>query len=228
MSLSYCVVDPSQTTADVQRYLDELAGLPADAPAERIVRALLTRSADRLHKLCTRLLYRSYPRLADGPVNLQPDEMLSAVVERLIKCMRQIRPTTVRQFFALANQHMRWELNEVARHVDEQAAVAELRESQFISPPPVDPATSGADVRPSPTVSRVLATMEGLPNEEREAFELVRLQGMAYPDAASVLGCSTKTVRRRLNRALVLLYAQLQDLAPDAALRVPDDAVGHA
>jgi RNA polymerase sigma-70 factor (ECF subfamily) len=32
--------------------------------------------------------------------------MLSSVVERLLKAMRQVHPTTVRQFFALANQHI--------------------------------------------------------------------------------------------------------------------------
>jgi hypothetical protein len=37
------------------------------------------------------------------------DELLSSVVERLLKAMREVRPPTVRQFFALANQHMRWE-----------------------------------------------------------------------------------------------------------------------
>jgi RNA polymerase sigma-70 factor (ECF subfamily) len=29
------------------------------------------------------------------------------------------RPTNVRQFFALANQHLRWELNDLARRLDE-------------------------------------------------------------------------------------------------------------
>ena len=54
-------------------------------------------------------------RLTQPPLNLQPDEMLSAVVERLLKAMRSARPRTVRQFFALVNQHMRWELNDLAR-----------------------------------------------------------------------------------------------------------------
>ena len=38
-----------------------------------------------MQKLCATLLYRSYPRLTRPPANLQPDEMLGAVVERLIK-----------------------------------------------------------------------------------------------------------------------------------------------
>ena len=102
------------TTAAVQLYLNALAG---DQPAEPIVRALLDRAVRRLHLLCSRLLYRKYRRLTLPPLNLQPDEMLSAVVERLLKAMRTVRPQTVRQFFALVNQHMRWELNDLARRL---------------------------------------------------------------------------------------------------------------
>src|SRR6266852_6800460 len=97
------------TTAAVQRYLDALAG---DRPADPIVRALLDRAVRRLQILCANLLYRKYRRLTLPPLNLQPDEMLSAVVERLLKAMRSIRPETVRQFFALVNQHMRSVLND--------------------------------------------------------------------------------------------------------------------
>ena len=74
-----------------------LADLSDDMPAESIVRALLARSVDRLHLLCGTLLFRSYPRLARPPLNLQSEEMLSAVVERLLKAMREIRPRTVRR-----------------------------------------------------------------------------------------------------------------------------------
>ena len=81
-------VDENRTTAAVQQYLNELADLRGDAPAEPIIRALLSRAVDRLHQLCAGLLYRSYPRLTRGPLNLQTEEMLSAVVERHIKAMR--------------------------------------------------------------------------------------------------------------------------------------------
>src|SRR5262249_30204217 len=112
------------TTAAVQRYLDELAG---DSPTEPVVRALLDRAVRRLHQLCATLLYQSYPRLARPPINLHTDEMLPAVVERLIKALRQARPASVRQFFALACQHMRWELNDLARRLDQQPTPGELR-----------------------------------------------------------------------------------------------------
>jgi hypothetical protein len=103
------------TTVIVQRYLEELTG---EAPAEPVVRPLLDRAFLRLQRLCATLLHHDYPRLTHPPLNLQTDELLSAVVERLLKALREARPRTVREFFALAGQHMRWELKDLARRLD--------------------------------------------------------------------------------------------------------------
>src|SRR5947208_14437186 len=167
-------MDEEQTTAAVQRYLDELAG---DSPAEPAVRALLARAVRRLHQLCATLLYRSYPRLTQPPLNLQVDEMLGAVVERLLKALRQVRPATTRQFFALACQHMRWELNDMARRLDEQPAAAAIDDGQV-------PAPASSDSNLSPDGRRILGAIDRLPEAEREAFDLVRIQGMSQAEAA--------------------------------------------
>jgi RNA polymerase sigma factor (sigma-70 family) len=194
-----------QTTIAVQHFLDELA---EDSPAEPVVRALLERSVRRLHLLCAGLLHRSYPRLAQPPLNLQTDELLSAVTERLLKAMREVRPKNVRQFFALANQHMRWELNDLARRLDEQPSVVVLDEALVPCPPDSDSGLT-ADGR------RILAAIEDLPEDEREVFGLVRVQGMTQAEAARLLGVAIITVKRRLNRGLRLLTEQLADLRPD-------------
>jgi RNA polymerase sigma-70 factor (ECF subfamily) len=52
-------------------------------------------------------------------VNLETDELLGGVVAGLIKALQMARPPTVRRFFALANQHMRWQLNDLARRLGE-------------------------------------------------------------------------------------------------------------
>ena len=192
------------TSAAVQRYLDALAG---EAPAEPIIRALLDRSVRRLHHLCASLLYRSFPRLTRPPLNLQADELLSAVVERLLKALREARPGTVRQFFALAGQHMRWELNDLARRLDKQSAAVELREGLVPSP-------ASSDSGLSPEARRMLEAIDSLPEDEREAFDLVRIQGLTHGEAAEVLGVSAKTVQRRLDRGLRLLTERLGDLRP--------------
>jgi RNA polymerase sigma factor (sigma-70 family) len=193
-----------QTTVVVQRYLDELAN---DSPAEPVVRALLARAVGRLHLLCATLLYRSYPRLAQPPLNLQVDELLSAVTERLLKAMRAARPSNVRQFFALANQHMRWELNDLARRLDERAPAVELNEGLIPAPP-----STGSGL--SPNGRRMLQAIDNLPPDEREAFGLVRIQGMTQVEAAQILGVAAVTVKRRINRGLRLLTEQLADLRP--------------
>ncbi len=203
-----------QTTIAVQRYLDELAGVSGDASAEPLIRALIGRSVDRLHLLCTTLLLRSYPRLAKPPLNLQPDEMLSAVVDRLLKALREVRPTTVRQFFALANRHMRWELNDLARRLDKEKPVLGLPE-----PGVAGPETTSSQL--SPNTLRILEAIESLPEDEREVFDLVRIQGFTQIEAASLLGVSPKTVQRRLNHSLLQLTAKLSDLQP--SLAPPDE-----
>jgi RNA polymerase sigma-70 factor (ECF subfamily) len=194
----------NDTIAAVQRCLDALAG---DTPADLIVRALLDRAVGRLEILCASMLYRSYRRLTRPPLALQTDELLGGVIERLLKALRAARPGTVRQFFALANQHMCWELNDLARRLDEQPADVELREGEV----PV-PASSSSVL--TPDGRRILAAIDHLPPDEREAFDLMRIQGLTQVEAAEVLGVSTKTVQRRLNRSLLLLAKELDHLRP--------------
>jgi RNA polymerase sigma-70 factor (ECF subfamily) len=65
---------------------------------------------------------------------LQADEWLGAVAERLLKALREARPRTVRQLFALANQHRRWELNDPAGRLDSQTAAVEPCEGLVPAP----------------------------------------------------------------------------------------------
>ena len=201
-----------RTTVVVQGYLNDLAKVSGDSQAEPIVRELLARAVGRLHALAANLLHRSYPRLTRGPLNLRSEEMLSAVAERMLKAMRDVRPTTVRQFFALANRHMRWELNDLARRLDEEATAVELRES-WVAAPAEDQTDADSVPRVSSRLARILTAIEELPADEREIFNLVRIAGMTQTEAAGVVGVSPKTVQRRLNRSLMLLNENLGDLA---------------
>jgi RNA polymerase sigma-70 factor (ECF subfamily) len=194
------------TTAVVQRYLDALNG---EVPAEPVVRPLLDRAFLRLQRLCAMLLHHDYPRLTHSPLNLQTDELLGAVVERLIKALRHARPRTVREFFALAGQHMRWELNDLARRLDNQPAAQELREGQLHAP-------ASSDSGLSPDGRRMLEAIDGLPEDVREAFDLVRIQGLTYDEAAELLEVVPRTVQRRLDRGLRLLTERLGDLGSGA------------
>lgn len=197
-------MQPDRTTVALQRCIDAIGVEPG---AENSVRELLDRAVRRLHALCASLLHRSYPRLAKPPVNLRSEELLSAVVERMLRALRAVRPGNVRQFFALANQHMRWELNDLARKLDRCPQVRPMGDSSVAAPQ-----SSGSGL--TPDAFRMLQAIDALPEDERETFSLVRIQGLTHAEAAAVLEVATKTVQRRLNRSLLLLAAALQDIRP--------------
>ena len=99
-------------------------------------------------------------------------------------------------------------MNDLARRLDEPPARVELGEELVPAP-----ASSASGL--SSNARRMLAAIDSLPEEEREVFGLVRIQGATQTEAAEVLNVSTKTVQRRLNRSLVLLAEVLPDLRPD-------------
>jgi RNA polymerase sigma-70 factor (ECF subfamily) len=103
--------------------------------------------------------------------------------------------------------YLRWELNDMAPRLDNQPNGAKLRE-ELVSAP----GRSGAGF--CPNGQRMLETIENLPEDEREAFDLVRIQGMTQFEAAKILGVSTVIVKRRLNCGLRLLMENLGDLRP--------------
>ena len=103
---------------------------------------------------------------------------------------------------------MRWELNDLARRLDNQPAAVELNEELVAAPP------SSASGLTSDGL-RMLQAIGALPEYEREAFDLVRIQGMTQVEAAELLGVSVVTVKRRLTRGRRLLEEQLADLRPE-------------
>src|SRR5262249_9150468 len=131
---------------------------------------------------------------------------------------REVRPQSPRQFFGLATQHMRWELNALARRLDERSRAGELPEELLAGP-----ATTGSVL--SANAFRMLDAVEGLPEEEREVFDLVRIQGLTHTEVAELVGVSTKPVQRRLARGLMLLAAKLEDLRPVERVRSDVDPV---
>lgn len=187
----------SGTTQIVETYVYQLQNpdLPDEA-VERLVRDLLAEACQRLQKQCEVGLHRDYPRLLKHPYNVNADELLSGVVERLIKSLRNARPTTARAFFKLAQMHLRWELNEIARaHDDRPPHIAQCDVL------PAHDSESCLSMR----AQQILAAIEQLPVSQREVFELVRIQGLTQLEVAAILAIDERSVRRRLNQALFTL-----------------------
>lgn len=201
------LLEDGDTTACVQRHLGELAEATGSSPVEPVIQKLLARSVGRLQILCSSFLHQSYPRLTRPPLNLHKDELLSSVVERLIKALEKSRPTLVRQYFAMASQHIRWELNDLARRLDREGLQLEDLDSLAVAPN-----SSGSQL--SQNARRILQAIEDLPEVEKEVFGLIRIQGMTQTEAAQIMGISPKTIQRRLNHGIFLLTEALSDLDP--------------
>ena len=86
---------------------------------------------------------------------------------------------------------------------------------------PQQPSTDSTPPAPSQTLSRILSAIDELPEEEREVFNLVRLQAMGVSETARLVGVSTKTIQRRLKRSLMLLTERVGDLGSDQHAQPP-------
>src|SRR5262249_46834684 len=106
----------------------------------------------------------------------------------------------------------------LARRLDERPAAPALAESGVAA----SPASTASGL--SPDARRMLEVIEGLPEDEREVFDLVGIQGLTHAQAEHVIGVAEMTVRRRLNRARALLAERLADLRPAMSCEPPPPA----
>jgi DNA-directed RNA polymerase specialized sigma24 family protein len=96
----------------------------------------------------------------------------------------------------------------MARRLDDQPTVFALRED-------VVPAgqSSGSSLRPD--TRRIFQAMKRPPEDGHEVFGLARIQGLTQSEAPEILDVSSNTVLRRLNRSMLLLSPELDELHPD-------------
>ena len=101
------------------------------------------------------------------------------------------------------------------RHRDDRAARS-LEDEPHLDPP--DPAPSAVDlVVASELAARIRRELAKLPIAQREAFELIKQDGLSLAEAAGVLGTTVTAVKLRAHRAYQALRIALgedQDLAP--------------
>jgi RNA polymerase sigma-70 factor (ECF subfamily) len=67
------------------------------------------------------------------------------------------------------------------------------------------------------TAARLQAALAKLPEKQREAFELLRLDGRSHEEAAAVLGTTVSAVKLRAHRAYEALRSVLDDRKESAA-----------
>ena len=208
------MADPSSQTLQVQAYLDRLRGGDEAARAE-----LLNCACERLRRL-TRKMIKGYPKVHRWE---QTDDVLQNAAIRLERTLRQLPVETARDFFRLAALHIRRELLDLARHYYGPQGQG----AHHATWAPDGSVTAGDDSGPlaradlSQEPSRLAAWGEfheqigALPDEEREAFDLLWYQGLSQAEAAELLGVSERTVKRRWQAARLRLHEALQGELPE-------------
>jgi RNA polymerase sigma-70 factor (ECF subfamily) len=207
------VADPSSQTLQVQAYLDRLRGGDEAARDE-----LLNCACERLRRL-TRKMIKGYPKVHRWE---QTDDVLQNAVLRLQRTLQQMTVATARDFFRLAALHIRRELLDLARHYygpqgagAHHASHAEPPDESGQVPTPAD----SPDVTHEPgrlaAWSAFHEAAAALPDEEREAFDLLWYQGLTQAEAAELLHVNVRTIKRRWLSARMKLQDALQGQVPE-------------
>lgn len=179
----------SQTTEQLQHLLDALR-----AGHESAREAILEGSLDRVYELARRMFHRQ----CDLRQLAQTDDVVQKALIRLHAALSSVTPTDVRTFYGLAARQIRWVLRDLA---GERAA------SRAVNYTPEPPECEDAAGEPNDLAEwgAFHETIEGLDDEDREMFDLLFYEGLTQEEAAEVLHTSIRTVRRRWQRARLML-----------------------
>lgn len=197
---------------DTKILSDLIDRLNAGDPSARA--RLIEHASGRLHQIIRNRL-RNFPSLHRWE---QTDDVFQSVMLRLWRALEECRPASVREFFALAGVQIRRQLIDLKRHLfgpDGPAKHHWTDGGSTDQPGVLEGAAAEDDTTPSrilqqrETFSHVDELVDTLPEDAREAIDLLWYEGLSYDDAASVLGVSSRTVRRRERDAQVLLSAAL-------------------
>jgi ECF sigma factor len=128
--------DDDQTT-ELQEIIDRVN---QGDDAARMV--LIDRAYERLRQLSALILRKNFPRLREAPTLVDTTDVAHESAYRLYHALAEIRPATVRDFFRLAAQRIRWLLLDLAREadrtepVDRHQSIASYENNTARSDPP--------------------------------------------------------------------------------------------
>jgi RNA polymerase sigma-70 factor (ECF subfamily) len=197
--------DISVKTTELHGWLDRVkAGDP------KALDILLKRVASRLERLANKMLLR-FPRVARWT---DKDDVLQNASLRLIRALEDVRPVSMRAFYALASTQVRRELLDMTKSLYGPHGDA----AHHIS---VDPNDSDARRKMDPAFPQDDPELErwcnfheqvdNLPAEEREVVGLIFYQGWKQDEVAHMFGVHLRTVQRWWKSALRRLREVLSD-----------------
>jgi RNA polymerase sigma-70 factor (ECF subfamily) len=193
----------SPQTTQLQGLLERFAAGDPNAPD-----ALIRRACERLRQLTSQML-RGYPGVKRWA---ETDDVLQSALMRLLRSLKDVRPATPRDFFALATLQIRRELLDLARHYfgPEGAGANHASHGRDSAAGPIDKADSAAEPSQQAEWCEFHRIVETLPQDERDVVGLLYYHGMTQAEAAEILGVTVRTVQRRWHSSLLQLHKVLK------------------
>lgn len=186
-------MNPFETSTTVRSILLQIR--QGEQPA---VDRLFAHVMDRLRILSHRLFLarKDLHHFGDG------DDLLQNALIRLHRAVLELKPDTTRAFMALALQHVRWGLRDLAR--DMQRDKQEFPKGDIGSKIPAIHTLKG---EPESLLDWQYfhSMVETLPAEEREVFDAIYYGGSSQEEVAELLKVSTRTIKRRWRNARSIL-----------------------
>jgi RNA polymerase sigma-70 factor (ECF subfamily) len=192
----------------VQRHLDRLQAGDLAARDELVARAY-----GKLQEQVARMLGQ-YPGVRRWE---EADDVTNNAASRLWRALEEARPATALHFYHLAAVQVRRELIDLARRYAGPEGIAANHES--VAPGDdshrvADPSDHSHDPAQLALWAEFHRQVNQLPDEEREAFDLLYYQELPQAEAAALLGISEATLRRRWLAARLHLQDVLEGNLP--------------
>lgn len=178
---------------------------------------LIAIAGERMRDVAHRML-RGFPRVRRFD---ETDDVVQNATLRLYKSLASIRPSSAEHFINLAGTHIRRELIDLARKHAGPESYAANHETNYARES--DRMFAKIDAVASDTTdsagalenwTRLHKAAERLPDEEHDLFHLVWYMGAKQAEAARILGCSTRTIKRRWDSVKTLLAKSLDGQQP--------------
>jgi RNA polymerase sigma-70 factor (ECF subfamily) len=167
---------------------------------------LIRRTGLRLEHLARKML-RRFPAVR---AQAETVDVVAASHLRLLNALRAVTPSSMQHFNALACQHIRFHLLDLA-HRFRRGAPQPLDKV----PEAVAPGTGDDEVRDLECWAAFHEAVQQLPDDQREVIDLRFYQGLSWPEIAGVLGADEKTGRRRWDRACLALRRAVGGWSPE-------------
>jgi RNA polymerase sigma-70 factor (ECF subfamily) len=214
------VFSMGETSAEIQSAIDRFNG--GDAAA---LNDLFARAGERLRQ-------KAHQMLANDRVHQreQTGDLVQETCMCLLRALTAVRDDgtpqyqvgTPQEFFRLSARMMRRILVDLARHhygkEGSAANQANVPLGGSSSAPGITPPDTGNDPAAlaewRDLYERLYERIEALPQDQRDAIDVVKFGGYSQEEAAQVLGVSVSTVKRWLRAAMLTLIEELGDNLP--------------